>query len=96
MALKINASSLFSSHYLTVTSDGVKYFEGAVGISARTFRFNQIECVLMSADNKLSFQVGREVFTIPTDPNNTKHQTVIATLVQEIQRTGVGWSVERT
>jgi hypothetical protein len=92
MALKINASSLFSSHYLTVKSDGVKFFEGAVGVSARSFRFNQIECVLMSPDHQLSCQVGQEVFTIPTKPENARHQQVIATLVQELQRTGEGWS----
>jgi len=95
MALKINASSLITSHYLTVNSDGVKYFEGAVGISARSFRFGQIECVLMSPDHKLSFQVGQEVFTIPTKAEDAKHQQVISTLVQELRRAGEGWAAER-
>ena len=90
MALKINASSLFNSHYLTVKSDGIKYFEGAIGISARSFRFNQIECVLMSPDHKLSFQVGQEVFTMQPEPEDARHQKAIATLVQELQRTGAG------
>lgn len=95
MALKIDASSLVSRHYLIVNSDGVKYFEGALGIAARSFRFGQIECVLMSADHKLSFQVGQEVFTIPTKPENAKHQQVISTLVQELRRAGEGWAPDR-
>lgn len=91
MALKITASSLFTKHYLAVDSGGVKFFESAGIGGARRFSFSQIECVLMSPDNKLSFQVGNEVFSIPTKPGNAKHQTVIETLLQEVrQSAGVG------
>jgi hypothetical protein len=85
MALKITASSLIVSHYLDVNSDGVQFSETAIG-GSRRFKFQDIRCILMSADCKLSFQVGREVFSIPTDPGNTKHQTVISTLVREVRR----------
>ena len=90
MSLTIKASSLFTKHYLTVVSDGVKYFEGAVGVAARHFRFSQIECILLSPNHKLSFQVERQVFTIPTEPENQKHQAVIAALLSEVQRAGGG------
>jgi hypothetical protein len=40
----------------------------------------------------LSFQVGQEVFTIQTEPEDARHQKAIATLVQELQRTGAGWA----
>jgi len=86
MALKITNSGLLTKRYLKVESDGVKFLEASFGGSARWFRFHNIECILMSPDYALSFQVGKEVFTIPTDPTNTKHQTVIATFVQEVQR----------
>jgi hypothetical protein len=91
MALQIKANSLLTKHYLSIRSDGVKFCETSGLESARLFRFGDIECVLLSPEHKLSFQVGKEVFTIPTDPNNASHQTVIATLVQEVQRSGAGW-----
>ena len=85
MALQISASSLVTNHYLVVESDGVKFAETAVG-GARRFRFRDIECILMSPENRLSFQVGKEVFSIPTKPGDQKHQEVIATLVHEVKR----------
>ena len=87
MSLKIAASSLFTKRYLLVDSGGVKFYDGTGFSGARRFQFSQIECVLMSPDNKLSFQAGNEVFSIPTKPGNAKHQTVINTLLQEVRRT---------
>lgn len=86
MTLKISASSLFKNHYLTLDSGGVKFYESAGIGGARRFRFDQILCILMSPDNTLSFQVGQEVFSIKTNPSNPKHQAVINTLLQEVQR----------
>jgi hypothetical protein len=85
MALKITNRSFLTSHFLSVDSGGVK-FSGETSLGAKRFRFNQIDCILMSADHKLSFQVGREVFTIPTKPDDAKHQNVIACLLQEVRR----------
>jgi hypothetical protein len=85
MALKIDASSLVTRRYLDVSSDGVRFADTPVG-GSRRFRFREISCILMSADSKLSFQVGREVFSIPTKPGNKKHETVVATLVSEVRR----------
>jgi hypothetical protein len=94
MTLKINASSLLKHHYLLVRSDGVHYYESSGFASAKRFRFSDIACILMSPDNILSLQVGKEIFSIPTDPNNAKHQTVIATLVQEVKRSGSAWGAD--
>ncbi len=91
MALKISANSLTMNHYLVVRSDGVKYVERAFVGGTRWFRFSEIDCILLSPDHKLSIQVGWEVFSIPTKPDDAKHQKVIATLVQEVERAqGVG------
>jgi hypothetical protein len=86
MSMKITNRSFLSSHFLSVDSGGVK-FSGETSLGAKRFRFHQIDCVLMSPDHKLSFQVGREVFTIPTKPDDPKHQQVIACLLQEVRRT---------
>ena len=90
MKLKISAPSFLKNHYLVVRSDGVHYCESMGLSSVRRFRFTDIFCVLLGADHTLSFQVGQEVFSIPTNPRSAKHQTVIATLVQEIQRAAAG------
>ena len=86
MTLKISASSLFTKHYLKLDSKGVKYYESAAIGGGKRFRFNDILCILMAPDNTLSFQVGQEVFSIKTNPRNDKHQVVIETFVQEVQR----------
>jgi len=86
MSLKISNNSLFTKHYIIVDSDGIKLFEGALSWGAKRHRFQEIECVLLAPDHKLSIQIEQVVFTIPTSPENEKHQTVIRTLVQEVQR----------
>ena len=85
MSLKITNGSLFEKHFLTVDSDGVKFNSPAVG--ARRFRFNQIETMLLSPTHVFSFQVGNEVFSIPTKPENANHRNTIDFLVQEVRRT---------
>ena len=85
MALKISAGNLVKNHYLVVQSDGVKFTETSIG-GARSFRFSDIQCILMAPDHQLSFQVGKEVFSIPTRPDDRNHQVVIATLVHEVKR----------
>ncbi len=86
MSLKITNNSLFEKHFLTVDSDGLRFYSGAL-IGARRFRFNQIDTLLLSRTNVLSFQVGNEVFSIPTKPENRDHRNTIDFLVQEVQRT---------
>jgi len=91
MSLEINASDLVTKRYLAVGSEGVKFCETSLGGGVRRFRFSEIECILLSPEHKLSFQVGKEIFTIPTKPDKDKHKTVIATLVQAVQDANGGW-----
>ncbi len=86
MSLKITANSLLTKHFLMVDSGGVKFYDGTGFSGARRFRFSQIECVLMAPNHRLSFQVGQEVFSIPTKPGDPKHQSVIDFLLQEVRR----------
>jgi len=86
MALKINAGNLLENRSLTVLSDGVAFCETAFTGGKRHFRFHEIGCILLSPEHKLSFQVGKEVFSIPTKPNDTKHQEVIAAFVRQVQQ----------
>lgn len=92
MKLKITNSSLFTKNFLIVDSAGVKFYDGTGFSGAKRFRFHQIECVLLSPDHKLSFQVGREVFSIPIKSDNAKHQAVINALVQQAQNTVTGYA----
>jgi len=89
MALKISNNSLFTKHYLSVDSGGIQFYDNSA-FGGKRFPFSRIDCVLMSVDNKLSFQVGKEVFSIPTDPNNAKHQEAINALLQEVRRSAGG------
>lgn len=86
MALKIDASTLFSRHYLVLKRDGFRYLEPGMFLGARRFRFADIDCVLMSATHMLSFQAGREVFSIRTKPGHAKQQAAIAALLDGLNR----------
>jgi hypothetical protein len=92
MALKINNTSLVTNHYLVVESDGVRYCETSFAGGTRRFRFSDIECILISPSHTLSFQVGKEVFSIPTRADNAKHQETIGALVNEVRRAGEAWA----
>jgi hypothetical protein len=87
MKLKITSGSLFMKYYLIVDAQGVKFYESAALGSAKRFQFSQIKSVLMAPDHRLSFQVGNEVFSIPTQPDKAKHQAAIDALLLELRRT---------
>lgn len=84
MRLRIKANSLATQRYIEVDVGGVLFVETAFAGGKRRFRFHEVELVLMSPDNHLSFQVGQEVFRIPVKPNNKKHQQVINALIQGV------------
>jgi len=88
MALKIKASDLITQRYLVVDSSGVEFKETAFVGGRRRFAFHEIDCVMLSTEGALSFQVGREVFSIRTKRDNRKHQEVIDTLVRELKASG--------
>ncbi len=85
MDFEITNNSLSEKHSLSVDSEGVRFSNGAL-LGARRFRFSEIETVLLSGNHILSFQVGKEVFSIPTRPEDPVHQNVINFLLQEARR----------
>lgn len=87
MSLKIRASSAFENQFLKVDANGVRYRETAFFGRARRFRFDQIDYVLMSRDNVLSLQVGKEVFSIRTKPNKLKHREAIEAMLRGVRQT---------
>jgi hypothetical protein len=86
MKLKIRASSFFTSRYLEVDSAGIKFCETAFVGGVKRFKFNDIDFILMSDKDELSFQVKQEIFTIPIKPDKDKHKEVISVLLQEVRR----------
>lgn len=85
MALKIDASSLFSRNYFIVKRDRVKVLESGMLFGARQIRFAEIGCVLMSPADVLSIQVGHDVYSIQTRPKKPKHQAAVAALLQGVE-----------
>jgi len=88
MAFVIRASSFFVKHYLKVTDWGVVFMEGAAIVSKRKFNFQQIDYVLLSGNNLLSFQVGDEVFKIPVKAHKPKHVNAVNLLVSKVNGPG--------
>ncbi|MBN1918372.1 MAG: hypothetical protein JW889_10705 [Verrucomicrobia bacterium] len=86
MALKISANSAFTHRYLKLRSWGVTFRETAAFGGVHKFPFSQIEYILMSPKAVLSFQVGQEVFSIPTKPKKKKHIETIEALLREVSR----------
>jgi hypothetical protein len=89
MAWKISHNKLFAKHYMSVEPDCVEFYENA-SLGTRRFAFKRIEYVVLSPDNKLSFQVGEEVFSIQTVPGDAGHQAAIKALLQAVFRTTPG------
>jgi hypothetical protein len=87
MKLKIKANSFATQRYLELDAGGITFCETAFIGGRRRFRFDQVELVLMSKDNNLSFQVGQEVFQLPVNPKNKKHEAVINALLQGVSQT---------
>lgn len=85
MRLKINASNLFTHHYLMVHPEGVRFCEAILGGGVKRFRFDQIVCVLMTPESVLCFQVGEQIFKIPVKPSNKTHQATLDALLAGVQ-----------
>ena len=90
MAFKIKANTAFTVRFLQVTSKGVVFQETAALGGKRRFTFDQIDAILMNPGNVLSFQVGNEVFSIPTRPDKKAHQAAIDELLQQVRHAGQG------
>ena len=86
MALTIWANTLTMRRYLQVRETEVVFLERAIGGGGRRFPFAQVDCLLLSRQNLLSFQVGREVFSLPTSPQNAEHQGAIQAFLMGVRR----------
>ena len=84
----IRANSLVTKRYLTVDAAGVTFYESSFVGGKHRFSFRDVENVLMSSDNVLSFQVGKEVFSLPIKSTKTKHQATINALIQGVGQRG--------
>jgi hypothetical protein len=85
MSLVIRANTFFTKRVLKVDPDGVTHLESSFLGGRRKFRFHEIGCVLMSSQRVLSFQVGNEVFKVPTNPRNHRHQETIRALIGAVR-----------
>jgi hypothetical protein len=84
MGFKINASTFLAPRILKVDEKGVAFADASFG-SAKKFRFDQIDCVLLSPQNLLSFQVGRDLFSLPIRPDNKKHQQAVEAFLHAVK-----------
>jgi len=89
MSLKISNNSLVAKNYIVVDSGGVHYCYNTLLGGEKRMAFSQIDCILMSADHKLSIHMGSESYSIQVNPNDPKHQAVINALLQEVRRTAL-------
>ena len=51
----------------------------------RNIPIQDIDCVLLSIDNKLSIQCGKKIYTIPIDQNNDDHLEFIKRLNNKLK-----------
>ena len=86
MGLKIKHSSFLEKRYLEVTPAGVTYYQAAAFGHKRRFLFSQIDAILLTRDGVLSFQVGREVFSLQTKLAKAKHKQVIEAFVGGVRQ----------
>ena len=86
MSLKITCSSLLEKQLLEVHGEGLDFRESSFVGGRKRFRFDEIECILMSPDHRLSFQARSKVFSIQTKAKSAKHRRVIDALLQEVRR----------
>ncbi len=87
---RIQTITGFDIDSLDVDTTGVSYLKGGLSSKKRHFAFSEIEYVLLSPGGLLAFQVGDEVFSIQTKPNDTNDRQAVETFVTEVRRS-VSW-----
>jgi hypothetical protein len=87
MAKKIiKASTLIERRYLELEEAGVRFCSSAISSAGRRFRFDDVRGIVVSMDDVLSFQVGEEVFSVPTKPGDAAHAEVVDLFVRAVRR----------
>jgi len=85
MRLEIINRDATSNRYLACDEQGVDYINAEqAGAPLRHFTFDKIDCVLVSPQGRLSFQVGSEVFSVMVSPQNAMHLQLIESLVHSV------------
>ncbi len=84
MALRIRDRGFLTQRILTVKPRGVVCSEAAAFTDRKEFAFEDIECVLLSAANRLSVQAGGKVFSLRVRPDKQAHQEVIRALLEAV------------
>ena len=93
MSLKITSGDLLSRCSIEIHSNGITYFESAAFSTKRNFRFDQIETILLAADNTLSFQIGQELFSIRVRPDLPRQREIIDTFLRAVGGASPGCQV---
>ena len=73
------------AHSLKISGQGVTFQNTAISSAKRSFAFTQIDGILMSEKNVLSFQSGNEVFSIQTRSDQPQHAEAIEAMVKAVQ-----------
>ena len=86
MSLIIKANTFARQRFLEVHTAGVIFCHTSAMGGRRTFTYSQIDCVLLSEDGLLSFQVGGEVFSLPMRLDNAQHREALEALVDGVKK----------
>ena len=86
MRYTIRANTFMTNRYLKVKDSGIEFCETSTFGGVQRFRFDQIECILISPDHVLSFQVGKQVFSLPVQPKKKKHKETVKQLLAGVKR----------
>ena len=84
--LTIKANTLMRQRYLEIHSGSVIYCDAVALGGQQTFTYLQIECVLLSQDQVLSFQVGSEMFSLPLRLDKPAHRAALEVFVASVKR----------
>ena len=77
-----------ASRFLKVEEKGIVFCDTDF-VGSKKFRFDQIDFVLLSPKNVLSFQVGKEVFSLPIQPSKKEHQDTLTAFLQAVKQSRV-------
>jgi hypothetical protein len=82
---KIISRGFLDGKMLFLLPEGIKFRQTSAFSSVRKFDYRQVDAIVMAPDDTLSFQVGREVFSIPTNPGDKKHEHAIQLLLDRVR-----------
>lgn len=82
-----------ASRYLKVEEKGIIYCNTDF-VGSKKFRFDEIDFILLSPKSVLSFQVGKEVFSLPIQPGKIEHQQTLTAFIQAVEQSRVRTDAE--